>query len=122
MIPIVQKEKVMKTLIVATLMLLTAESFARDSSGTYTVLGVGSISCGTVLEEYRRDTLLYKSMETWITGYFTAINYHVYDGKNIQHGTDINSVMLWIRNYRQANPLKDLEKATKSLYIELRDK
>ncbi len=117
-----QKGKAMKALTIATLMLLTVKSFAADSSGNFIALSPGGSSCGQVIEEYRKDSTSYQFMKAWVNGYFSAINYKVYDGENILHGTDAESAMLWIRNYCQKNPLNALAGAAVSLYIELRDK
>ena len=108
---------------VATAVLLAVPSvFAADENGTLIVLGHGNKSCGTVVEDYVEDGTNKSVNSVWVSGYLTAMNEHVYQGKNVAKGTDPAARDLWIHNYCRENPLDNLYKATWELYLALRSR
>ena len=54
-------------------------------------------------------------MGTWVVGYLSAYNYHVWKGRNVASETDVPGMFAWIDTYCAANPIKDLLNATEAL-------
>lgn len=88
---------------------------AADSQRHYVVLGHGGDSCGQWTHERRLQSDSSASMGTWIVGYITAYNYHVWKGKNVASETDAPGMFAWIDTYCAANPIKGLVDATEAL-------
>ena len=95
-------------------------AFAADKSGAYSVLGEGTMSCGTLVQSVHNAENTDKVIiGSWVNGYLTAINQFKYKRINVAQGTDREARELWIYNYCQKNPLDNLATATSSLYAEL---
>lgn len=96
-----------------------APCFAAEKGG-FTVLGVGTKSCGTVVADFKEGGIRKVINTAWVTGYLTAVNERVDNNRsNIAAGTNPDAWELWINNYCNANPLHDLHLATQTLVAEL---
>ena len=94
-------------------------STAADKAGKFTVLSMGTKSCGEVVADFKEDSRGKLSNSIWVAGYLTAINERVASRSNIAAGTDPEAWNLWINNYCSANPLESLSSATSALVAEL---
>ncbi len=95
---------------------------SADSNGAFTVLSLGTKSCGTVVSDFNKGDWGKLTNSIWVAGYLTAINEHTFRGKNVAGSTDPDSWDLWIYNYCSQNPLDNLYKAASALYMELKSK
>lgn len=96
------------------------DALAADAKGNFTVLSMGTKSCGTVVSDYEKDEWPKIVNSVWVGGFLTAINAEVHKGENVAQGTDPAARDLWIYNYCKANPLDTLYRATNELWGELR--
>ncbi len=101
------------------LVLIAAPSFGADSSGKFTVLSMGTKSCGEVVADFKEDGRGKFNNSNWVAGYITAVNEHVVSSSNVAAGTDPAAWDLWINNYCTAKPLESLSSATTALVKEL---
>lgn len=90
---------------------------AMDSTGKYTILGPGNLSCGEWLS-IRRQGNDY-AISSWVTGYVTAYNTFPNGKINIAGGTDVEGMLAWIDNYCAKNPLDKIAAAAVALSDEL---
>jgi hypothetical protein len=102
--------------------LIAAPSFGADSSGKFTVLSMGTKSCGEVVADFKEDGRGKFNNSIWVAGYITAVNEHVASRSNITAGTDPAAWDQWINNYCMAKPLESLASATAALVKELSKK
>ena len=100
-------------------LLIASPSFSADPSGKFTILSMGTKSCGGVVSDFKEDSRGKLSNSIWIAGYLTAINEHVVSKSNIAVGTEPAAWDLWINNYCMANPLDTLSAAAAALVDEL---
>ena len=104
---------------VALLVASTLPCFAADKNGKFTILSMGTKSCGEVVAQFKEDGQSKLVNSIWVAGYLTAINERVANRSNIAAGTDPEAWNLWINNYCTANPLESLSSATTALVLEL---
>lgn len=111
----------MRVHLVLTLVFLAivTPSFGSDSSGKFTILSMGTKSCGEVVSDFKEDGRGKLSNSIWVAGYITAINERLVSKSNIAAGTDPAAWDLWINNYCLTSPLETLSKATSALVDEL---
>ncbi|MGV8057793.1 MAG: hypothetical protein AB2L12_07210 [Smithellaceae bacterium] len=94
-------------------------SHAVDKSGAFTILSMGTKSCGQVVADFKENSFQKINNSIWVAGYLTAINEHIAVRANIAKGIDPAAWDLWINNYCDANPLESLSSATTVLVTEL---
>jgi hypothetical protein len=94
-------------------------SLAADKSGKFTVLSMGTKSCGEVVSDFKEDGRGKLINEVWVAGYLSDINERVATRSNIAVGTDPAAWNLWINNYCSANPLESLSPTISLLVGEL---
>jgi hypothetical protein len=101
---------------------------AAQDDGTYTVLGVGAISCGQFLKHSKNRDDLMGDM-AWVQGFLSASNalsneknsppssagYRNHAGQT----TDYEGLKAWVINYCTAHPIDPLEYAAAALRPEL---
>lgn len=92
---------------------------AVDKNGKFTILSMGTKSCGEYVADFKQDGHAKLSNSVWVAGYLTAINERVASRSNVAAGTDPEAWNLWINNYCVANPLESLSSATSALADEL---
>lgn len=80
----------------------------------YTAYGAGIESCGKWLE-YRKSDNWYTNGQ-WVLGWVSAAGYY---GSSLRK-TDSAAISSWIDNYCAANPLEDLDTASRALVVALR--
>ena len=87
-------------------------------AGASLILGPGAASCGTWIADRQRNEARSVLNQSWVQGYVTA--YNVYKSED---GTpkpmDSRAMMVWIDNYCDANPQKDISDAAKALIEDL---
>lgn len=99
--------------------LIAAPSFGADSSGKFTVLGMGTKSCGEVVADFKEDGRGKLINSIWVAGHITAVNERVVSRSNVAARTDPAAWDLWINNFCTAKPLDSLSDATTALVGEL---
>jgi hypothetical protein len=78
----------------------------------------GVPSCGDWVQEHSVKSLSALRQEGWFLGFVSGLATGL--EKNFLAGTDNASLFLWMNNYCNANPLKDIEDGTNVLYFELK--
>lgn len=106
-------------LVSLTLGLFVTSALAADSMGNFTVISLGTKTCGQVVSDFEKGDWGKLSNSIWVGGYLTAINSEVFSGADVAKGTDPAARDLWIYNYCKANPLNSLYRATDDLVTEL---
>jgi hypothetical protein len=92
--------------------------WAITNDGRFTILGEGTTSCGSWLQQ--RKSELWRNEAAWVLGYLTAFNKMVWKGgSNIAAGTDPAGIEAWLDTYCGAHPLETIEAATQALTTEL---
>ncbi len=88
-------------------------SFATDAA---VVLGPGSASCVTWNGDRQRNESHSQLNQSWVLGFVTAYNLYkpVSQGGSLKP-MDSRAMMVWIDNYCDANPLKDIFDAAQAL-------
>jgi hypothetical protein len=111
----------MRAHLVLTLVFLAivTPSFGSDSSGKFTILSMGTKSCGEVVSDFKENGRDKFNNSIWVAGYITAINEHLGSKSNIAAGTDPAAWDLWLNNYCLSNPLATLSGATEALVGQL---
>jgi hypothetical protein len=82
------------------------------------ILGSGAASCGTWNADRQRNQTLSQQSQAWVLGFLTAYNLYKPSTGNVSIPTDTRKLMIWIDNYCDANPLKDIVDAAKALIDE----
>jgi hypothetical protein len=83
----------------------------------FTVYGSGTASCGTWVEERKRNN--HQDMEAWVQGYLSAAgNYET----NQLNKVDRQAFLVWLDNYCQNNPLKKVIDGAQALVHEIEKK
>lgn len=115
---------VFRIFILAILLVMSFNSSAANSEGTFTVLAHGTHSCGKFVEAVNEG----QTQENWIKwngylaytyGYFTGVNAYRSDTRNIKGSTDQAGFMGYIEKYCRENPLSDYFDAVESVEIQL---
>ena len=91
-------------LVAAFLVFVVDPAIAADSVGNYSIQGQGTQSCGTYVDERRKDEWGAMLFGSWIAGYVTAFNLDVSGTYNIMGHTDMQGLLLWLENYCQQHP------------------
>lgn len=99
----------------ALLVLVGAPANAQE---TYTVLSLGTVSCGKFLAESAK---LQSDDLFWVEGFLTGANAFSTE-KHAGRGTDYDARKLWLSNYCAAHPLDSLADAAQALREELINK
>ena len=89
--------------------------FGLAVSSTQAVQTRGSRSCGIWINSKGGPQEV--ANETWFIGYLSGIA--VASNKDFLHGTDNESLYLWLDNYCTRNPLKRIANGGNSLFLEL---
>ncbi len=82
------------------------------------ILGSGAASCGTWNADRQRNQPLSQQSQAWVLGFVTAYNVYQRSAGNMSIPTDTRRLMVWVDNYCDANPLKDIVDAAKTLIDE----
>jgi len=112
--------KKLSTILLLLLSFTVAIGFSANCNAN-TVRGLPS--CGTwVKDRTERDKDLFSSAmdETWVLGYLSGLN--LYEPRDLLHPIDANSINLWMDNFCNSNPLKDVADGAEALISELRKK
>lgn len=110
----------MRSVFALCLWVLTSPVSALDSKGNFTILSLGTKSCGEFVANFNAGGQLKLNNSIWVAGYLTAVNEYVAKVSNIARGTDPEAWDLWIFNYCSAKPLESLGAATSALAAELK--
>ncbi len=109
----------------ATGALIPGQSVAHpDSSGHYQIVGYGTESCGTWVEERRDPSKSWSVLadKGWISGFLSAYNVFGPGSGNVRRDTDSDGTSAWIDNYCLAHPLESLSDAVQALVSTLESK
>jgi len=113
--------KLFKTLLCISIMvsgtLLGPQVVARDANGGYVTVGVRS--CATFLQDFEAKSSAQLTNLAWLAGYITAINFQTPNTNDILGNSDLYGAELWVKNYCEKNPLKNIANAAESLLIVL---
>ena len=109
----------MKRLLVLGLTLASTALWGMDMEGRFSTQGARS--CGQYVEAARdkKISLGYAATEAWVAGYITAYNSETRDTYDILGASDLKSAMLWLENWCNSNPLRNMGDAMQSLTAEL---
>jgi hypothetical protein len=113
--------KPLKNLLCISLMVggafLGPHAVAADNKGKYVMLGAST--CGAYLKELSAGSIDNVRDYGWLAGYITAYNVMTPNTYDILGNSDLRSVELWVKNYCDKNPLKNISNAVEVLMIEL---
>jgi hypothetical protein len=84
-----------------------------------TILGSGAASCGTWSADRQRNEARSQLNQAWVLGYVTGYNIYKSTQDSVTKPMDTRAMMLWIDNYCDANPDRDIADAAKALIDEL---
>lgn len=102
-----------KGLIALVVMFLSCASHAQ-----YLTFGMGVMSCGEFLQARKDDSLDASLMSIWLGGYLTRFSRD--DGVE-SLSTDMPSMLQWIQNYCEDNPLRNIAYAAARLTVYLEE-
>ena len=77
----------------------------------------GTMSCGVWVKDRQEKGWPMTANIAWLVGYLSGLASG--SAKDILRTTDGESVLLWVDNYCQKNPLKDVDDAGFDLFLEL---
>jgi hypothetical protein len=83
------------------------------------ILGSGGASCGTWTADRQRNESKSQLNQAWVLGYVSGYNVHKSSDDGMTKPMDTRSMMLWIDNWCDANPTRDIADAAKALIEEL---
>ena len=83
------------------------------------ILGSGTASCGTWSGDRQRNQSLSQLNQAWVLGYVSAYNIHKPAQNRMTKPMDTHQIILWIDDYCDANPEKNISDAAKALIEEL---
>jgi hypothetical protein len=99
------------SVILALTLLPTSANAIVDEAGTFTVLGIGNMSCaewsGARVENRNTDD----SHIAWVHGYLTATNAYAPGPNNLTQAIGVEAAASWIDDYCSANPLDKVVEA-----------
>lgn len=96
----------MRRLLAISLVLSTHYFASYATAATYAVYGAGTLSCGTWIEERKKEN--WYDTGQWIVGYISAAGYY---GNPSLRKTDSDAIAVFMDNYCQAHPLEDIVQA-----------
>jgi hypothetical protein len=113
--------KPLKTLLCISFMLsgtlMGSQAVATDASGQFGT--VGAVSCASFLREFEAKSWEQVVSQGWLAGYITAFNYQTPKTYQILGNSDLLGAELWVKNFCEKNPLKNIAVAAGVLMIEL---
>ena len=84
------------------------------------ILGSGAASCVTWNGDRQRNESRSQLNQAWVLGFVTAYNQYKPSPQDpMSKPADSKSLMVWVDNYCDANPLKDIFDAAKALIEDL---
>ena len=104
--------------IILTALLLCGPGLARAT----VIMGPGGASCGTWASDRQRDQSRSQLNQAWVLGYVTAYNLYKPPQEGMAKPVDSRGIMLWIDNYCDANPQKDISDAARALIESLTER
>jgi len=114
----------MKVACVAVLMFgLTILDTKSDAADTFTVLGVGNLSCGAfVAAKQQKETvsIAYTAFRSWLAGFVSAMNMWITERDvDILKGRDNDALEAWVEKWCRECPLERFNLAVQALSMEL---
>ena len=89
-----------------------------------TIQGFGANTCGSWVQEHRKDSIIAGAQNSWMTGFLSA--YNVYGPQATRsiagRGSDYQGVEVWMTNYCAAHPLDNIAQAAVVLVQTLVDR
>jgi hypothetical protein len=82
------------------------------------VLGSGGVSCVTWSADRQRNQTLSQQSQAWILGFLSGYNFYGTSNGNLTVPTDTRRLMLWVDNFCDTYPHKDIIDAAKALVDE----
>jgi hypothetical protein len=102
------------------LLLSLSAASAHDNTPrkTYTVLGIGTVSCGTWTKNVESGATA--AQRAWVQGFVTGYNMLIANGwADVSEGIDSEGLFAQMTKLCAENPLDDISDATNKLLIEL---
>jgi hypothetical protein len=96
---------------------MESQAVAADAKGGYGTNGVRS--CAVFLQEFEAKSWGQVAIQAWLAGYITAYNLQTPNTNQILGNSDLLGAELWVKNYCEKNPLKNIANAAESLMTEL---
>ena len=111
---------VFRTLFLSTVFLLPGwQAQAADTNGVAIIVGTGNRSCSAWITDAKAGSSQFNASHVqeigWVTGYLSAYNALVWEGKNVTSETDLREILAWMNGYCSANPTQKIGGATKEL-------
>lgn len=103
--------------------LLAVATLGGVSGSASAVQIIGGASCGKWIERHEAsDKAPWPAVatENWLIGYLSGIALH--SKKDILRDADTASLVLWMTNYCNENPLNNISDGAQDLYFELKNK
>jgi hypothetical protein len=88
-------------------------------AATVTIIGDGALSCGKWISERGADGKPFQVRQAWVFGYLSGMATGVGSDALAPAAVDHASIVVWMDNYCQANPLDPVSKAASALFYEL---
>ena len=110
----VNKKKSVATLVSLLGLVINATVFDAQAEPIWIV---GVCSCGAWVKDRQEKQIFTITHQRWLVGYLSGLARA--SNKNILKGTDNDSFYLWMDNYCQKNPLKDISDGAEDLSFEL---
>ena len=101
----------------ATVMALCCLVLSATVFDAQAVIVRGSVSCGVWVKERQEKQFATLGNQRWLIGFMSGLAME--SEKDILRTTDAASIFLWMDNYCQANPLKDIDDGASTLFFEL---
>jgi len=80
--------------------------------GNYTLIGVGTVSCGKWTASRSGEDYSAKiAEEQWALGFLSGVGFEGSGKYDPLNGVDAEGVLAWLDNYCRANPLKSVATA-----------
>ena len=96
-----------------------------DAASTYTVIGSGTVSCGSWIESRKGSDENRLQRQGWVSGYLSSYNmWTLPDNRGVEYrdvseSVDADGIFAWIDNYCGAHPFDKLAHAVEALIYEL---
>jgi len=100
-------KNIIKVLVLATVLVSTSGYGAM-------MLGQGGKSCDTWAKDRKEASVITFTNQAWVLGYLSATNSYGYE-KDFLKGSDNAELFIWIDNYCNQHPLKDIDDASNAL-------